>query len=190
MAVIFALQFTDRSLGPILPLFLAASGVQLARVPLTSGLLFSVAAGTGAAGNTMCPRLLKRWSARQLIAVSTTIAAASALLLATRPSLTMIFAATTAFGSAIGVATTAVYTAAGSTLPDDVRGAGFGLFASASLSGLAISPMVAGFLGALDIRAVFVADAIVMACVTYAVRRTVQQAAREPSHVGTGQPLE
>jgi hypothetical protein len=44
-------------------------------------------------------------------------------------------------------------------MPASARGAGFGLLTTASLAGLAISPMAAGFLATMSIRAVFVLDA-------------------------------
>src|SRR5262249_50929690 len=42
MAVIFGLQFLDRSFGPILPLYIEQVGVAHQRVALVSGMLFSV----------------------------------------------------------------------------------------------------------------------------------------------------
>src|SRR5512146_785559 len=45
MAVLFALQYADRSLGPVLPLHVAAIGVSAPRVALVSGVLFSMVAG-------------------------------------------------------------------------------------------------------------------------------------------------
>src|SRR6185295_3333784 len=47
MFVIFGLQFVDRSLGPVLPLWVEQVGVAHARVPLVSGVLFSIMAFTG-----------------------------------------------------------------------------------------------------------------------------------------------
>ena len=42
---------------------------------------------------------------------------------------------------------TAAYTAAGAVIPPSARGAGFGVLTTASLVGLAISPIVSGMLG-------------------------------------------
>ena len=64
MAVIFGLQFVDRSFGPVLPLFVTELGTSAARAPLVAGLLFSIAAGTGAIGHHFCGTLLRRASAR------------------------------------------------------------------------------------------------------------------------------
>ena len=82
-----------------------------------------------------------------------------------------LFAATPLFGLAIGVATTAAYTAAAAVIPANVRGTGFGLLTTASLVGLAVSPIVAGFLAVTSIRAVFVLDVIALAALAVSVHR-------------------
>jgi MFS transporter, DHA1 family, multidrug resistance protein len=159
MAVIFGLQFIDRSFGPVLPLFVDELGTPTSRVPIVAGVLFSLAAAAGAVGHYWCGPLLRRMSARRVIATSTAAGAAGACLYAVAPGTWILFIATPIFGAAIGVATTAAYTAANSVMPASARGAGFGLLATASLTGLAISPMAAGFLALTSIRAVFVLDA-------------------------------
>ena len=50
------------------------------------------------------------------------------------------------FGVSIGAAMTAAYTAAAGVLPSNARGAGFGFLSSASLTGVALSPVACGFL--------------------------------------------
>jgi MFS family permease len=82
-----------------------------------------------------------------------------------------LFAATPIFGFAIGVGTTAAYTAAAAVIPADVRGTGFGLLTTASLIGLAVSPVVCGFLAATSIRAVFGLDVLGLAALAVAVHR-------------------
>jgi MFS family permease len=159
MAVIFGLQFIDRSFGPILPLYVDELGTPTSRVPIVAGVLFSLAAAAGAVGHYWCGKLLRHLSARTVIAASTAAGAAGAFLYAFAPGTWILFVGTPIFGAAIGVATTAAYTAANSVMPATARGAGFGLLTTASLTGLAVSPMAAGFLATLSIRAVFVLDA-------------------------------
>jgi MFS family permease len=173
MAVIFGLQFADRSFGPILPLYLGETGVPEARVPVLSGLLFAVAAGAGALGNVACAQLVKRLPSRIVLAGCAALAAAAAAVLALEPRLAWIFVATGAFGLAVGTAMTAAYTAAGRVIPAAVRGTGFGILSSASLAGLAVSPIVCGALGALSIRLVFVADALLLAAIGLGVLRAM-----------------
>jgi DHA1 family multidrug resistance protein-like MFS transporter len=185
MAVVFGLQFVDRSFGPILPLYLAQIGTPLARVPLVAGVLFSIAAGTAALGNYVCSRLLDRATPRSVIAGSAAAGAVGALLYAVAPDTTWVFAVTPLFGAAMGIATTGAYTAAGAVIPATARGASFGLLSTASLTGLAISPIVSGFLGATSIRAVFLLDAVALVFVGFLVSRlmVIRRAERTPTPV-------
>ena len=171
MGVVFGLQFIDRSFGPVLPLYVAELGTPVERVPIVAGVLFSIAAGAGAVGHHFCGRLLRRATARRVIAASVALGAAgaSAYVLARGPWL-LVFG-TPIFGLAMGVATTAAYTAASSVMPASARGAGFGLLTTASLAGLALSPIVNGILGATSIRAVFVLDTVGLIVLAVAVSR-------------------
>lgn len=171
MAVIFTLQFIDRSFGPILPLYVVELGTPVGRVPIVAGVLFSIAAAAGAVGHYWCGPLLKRASARRVIAASAAAGSIGALLYAFAPGTKTLLLGTPIFGAAIGVATTAAYTAANSVMPGSARGAGFGLLTTASLAGLAISPIVSGFLASASIRAVFLVDAIGLLAVAAMVRR-------------------
>jgi MFS transporter, DHA1 family, multidrug resistance protein len=171
MAVIFGLQFVDRSFGPVLPLFVTELGTPAGRVPIVSGVLFSIAAGAGALGHHFCGRMLKRATARVVIAGSVGVGALGALCYVLAGGPWLLVAGTPVFGLAIGVATTAAYTAASSVMPASARGAGFGLLTTASLTGLALSPIVAGILGATSIRAVFVLDVIALVTLAAVVLR-------------------
>lgn len=171
MAVIFGLQFVDRSFGPVLPLFVGALGTETARVPLLAGILFSISAGAGAIGNNVAGGLLVRAGARKVIAAACGAAAvgAAGFLLAGNAWWLMLPA--TLLGIAIGSATTSAYTAASSIIPSGARGSGFGLLTTASLVGLAVSPIVSGLLGATSIRAVFVVDALILGALALMVSR-------------------
>ena len=169
--VIFGLQFVDRSFGPVLPLHVGELGTPASRIPLISGILFSIAAGAGAIGHHYCARLLVRYTATQVIAASCAVAAAGAAAYTIAGGIGWLFAATPVFGLAIGIGTTAAYTAAAAVIPANVRGIGFGLLTTASLIGLAVSPVVCGFLAATSIRAVFGLDVIGLAALAVAVHR-------------------
>ena len=171
MAVVFGLQFIDRSFGPVLPLFVTELGTPVARVPIVAGVLFSIAAGTGALGHHFCGRLLRRTSARRVIAGSAAVGAAGAFVYVLARGPWLLVLGTPIFGVAIGVATTAAYTAASSVMPTSGRGAGFGLLTTASLAGLALSPIVSGILGATSIRAVFVLDTVGLVTLAVMVSR-------------------
>src|SRR5262249_18631142 len=130
--VIFGFQFVDRSFGPILPLFVGQLGIESLRIPLVSGVLFSIAAGTGAVGHHFCAALLRTWTATQIIVRFSAVAGVATLVYVAAPTVLWLFVATPLFGFAIGISTTAAYTAAAGVLPGTARGAGLGAFATAS----------------------------------------------------------
>ncbi len=56
-------------------------------------------------------------------------------------------------------------------MPAEARGAAFAYLSSAYLVALAASPIMAGFVGALSMRAVFLIDAVGLAVLAWIVRR-------------------
>jgi DHA1 family multidrug resistance protein-like MFS transporter len=178
--VIFGFQFVDRSFGPVLPLYVGELGISPARIPLVSGLLFGIAAGAGAVGHHYCAQLLRRWTAAQLIAAASAVAAMGTLAYLAAGDVSWLFLATPVFGLAIGIGTTAAYTAAAAVIPANVRGTGFGLLTTASLIGLAVSPIVCGLLAATSIRAVWALDAVALGILAIAVYRLGGDGERAP----------
>jgi DHA1 family multidrug resistance protein-like MFS transporter len=171
MGTIFGLQLIDRSFAPVLPLYLREVGITAARVPVMSGIIFTIAAGAAAIGNQSSGLLLSRLAARSLVPLAAAIAACAALAFGEGLPTTALLAASMVFGLGIGVATTAVYTLAGRAVSPEARGVAFGYLTTAYLVGLAVSPVVAGFIGARSMRAVFFVDAIGLAGLAWAFRR-------------------
>jgi MFS family permease len=169
--VVFAFQFVDRSFGPVLPLFVGALGTPSTRIAFVSGVLFSIAAGAGALGHHACAALLRRRTATQLVVAASVMAALGAAGYLAAPRMIWLLAATPVFGLAIGFGSTAAYTAAAAIIPSNVRGAGFGLLTTASLIGLAASPIVCGLLASASIRAVFALDVGCLGALAVAVHR-------------------
>jgi DHA1 family multidrug resistance protein-like MFS transporter len=178
MFVIFGLQFVDRSLSPVLPLWVEQVGVAHTRVPLVSGVLFSIMAFTGALGHHFCGKLLKHYTSRVVIASGAACAAGGCGLLSLSGNFWIMCAASVLFGIGIGAAMTAAYSAAGAVIPPGAHGAGFGVLTSASLVGMATSPFIAGALGGASIRIVFVADLALMALLAVMVQRTMKEEGR------------
>ena len=171
IAVVFGFTFVDRSLGPVLPLYIAELGVDLASVPLQSGILFSLSAGLGAVGNHACRVLLARAPAKAVIAGAAVAASLGTVLYVFAGGVGLLLIGTPLLGFSIGAASTAAYTAAGAVIPPHARGTGFGLLSTGSLVGLASSPIICGLLGTQSLRAVFVLDTIVLLLVAVLVRR-------------------
>ena len=169
--VVFGLQFVDRSFGPVLPLYIAELGTPVQTVPIVSGALFSIGAGAAAVGNHLSGALLRNASARVVIAGAGAAASAGTLIYVFSDNIGLLVLATSFFGVAIGIATTAAYTAAATIMPASARGTGFGLLTTGSLTGLAVSPIVSGMLSAISIRAVFLLDTIFLLLLAGLVRR-------------------
>ena len=171
MLVVFGLQFIDRSFGPILPLYLDEAGVVSSRIALVAGLIFSVAAGAGALGNWLSSRLLVARHARVVLAAAAGVSMAASALFAIQPPVWGMLAAAAFFGLGIGVAMTTAYAEAGKVIPAGSHGTGFGLLTTASLTGMALSPVFGGLIGATSMHAVFVANAICLAALAVVVVR-------------------
>lgn len=163
LCVIFVIQFIDRSFGPILPLYVAENRWAVDRVALLAGSLFSASALTGALGNLAAGPLLRRYGAREVMASATMVGAIGVGVFAARTSLAWAFPAAACLGLGAGLAMTTAFTTAGSSFSADSRATGFGLLTSASLAGMALSPVVSGLVGAASIRAVFVLDTVALA---------------------------
>jgi len=189
MAVVFGLQLVDRSYGPILPLYVAELGTPVDRVPLVAGIIFSTAAAAGAVGNQLGARLLRSRTPRSIISGAAWLGAAGALIFLLAPRTLWLFAATPVLGIALGLATTTTYTAASGVMPAAARGAGFGLLTTASLTALALSPILSGLLGATSIRAVFLLDVLVMLAIAAAVPRLMATPALEKPTTPTHEEL-
>lgn len=170
MVIIFALQTVDRSFSPILPLYVSQLGVPAGRVAPTAGILFSIAAFFAAFGHKIAHGLMDRFQSRALVVAAALASAAAIGLALLAPGVSTMAVALAVAGTAIGVGMTTAYTVAGGLLPADAHVTGFGLLTTASLVGLAVSPVIAGFLGASGLRVVFAFDVLLLIALAVLVR--------------------
>jgi DHA1 family multidrug resistance protein-like MFS transporter len=173
MVVIFGLQVVDRSFGPVLLLHLAQIGYSDAQAALTVGVLFSVLAFSGAFGNQLAAAVLKRFSARAVIAGAVLVAAGALGAFAAGRATWVLTATIGLFGAAVGTAMTTAYTAAGSVIPRHVHSTSFGFLSSANLIGSAVSPVLSGLVAGTSIRVVFVSGVVALTLMAFVVRRVM-----------------
>ena len=171
MAVLFGLQYADRSLAPVLPLHVAALGTSDRRVALISGLLFSLVAAAAALGHHLCGRVIANTGPRRIIIGGAALAALGSTGFVVASGLPLLALALVVFGVGIGAAMTAAYTAAGLVVPEGSHGTAFGLLTGASLTAMAVTPIFTGFLAVASIRAVFVLDVAALVALGIIVRR-------------------
>ena len=171
--LILAVQMIERSFGPVLPLYAHQLGSAGGRVELASGLLFSSAAVAGALGHQLAATLLRRVSARVVLAVSLPVSAVALVAFATVQPLWALMASFGLFGLGAGTAMTAAFTAAGGVIPRHAHGASFGLLSSASLIGMSIGPVLGGLIAGRSISAVFLVAAGGLALLALVVRQVM-----------------
>jgi MFS family permease len=172
MAAIFLLTFVDRSLGPVLPLWVEQHGLTDRGVALVSGVLFSAGAVGAAVGNHVCELWLRRRGAAGVIslsAVAAAVALAGFMAGSSVPWLSIVMAV---FGLALGAGMTAAYTEGGSLVPKASHGEGYGYLIGANLAGLALGPVAAGLSSRGALTWVFVLDLALLASVPLIMRRS------------------
>lgn len=181
LAVIFTLHTVDRSFSPILPLFVEQLGITPNRVATVSGVLFSIIAIGAAIGHRVAGGLMRRWSARALVTSVAAITALALVVIVIVPSMWTLTAGLIVASLGIGVAMTAAYGVAGAMLPADAHVTGFGVMTTASLIGLAFSPVLAGFVGASGLRIVFLVDVLLLVGLAIAVALRMQGWSAQPA---------
>ena len=185
LAVIFGLQTVDRSFSPILPLFVVQLGVPPERVTTLAGVLFSLIAVCAAIGHHVAGALTARYSARTIMTTVSATTAAALVVIVAVPALWTLTLALIVASLGIGVAMTAAYTLAGALLPADAHVTGFGLLTTASLVGLAFSPVLAGIVGNSGLSVVFVVDVVLMVALGIAVSLKLRQVPAKPRSAQT-----
>lgn len=179
MVVIFGLQVVDRSFGPILLLHVTELGYSPSRAAVLVGVLFSVLAVCAAGGNQLAAALLKRSTTRAVIVGSVLVAAGALGWFALVRGAWLMTITIAVFGAAIGTAMTTTFTAAGTVVPREAHGVGFGFLSSASLIGSAVSPILSGLVAARNIRVVFLSGAAILTLIVVMVRRLMAE--RDPA---------
>ncbi|MBI4888243.1 MAG: MFS transporter [Acidobacteria bacterium] len=177
MGVIFGLQLVDRSFGPVLPLYLGQVGYSAADVPMVAGVLFSVLALTAAFGHHLSGRLLGKHTPRLVIVWAVLIGAVALGLFTLTRGIWLMGASMAVVGLCIGTSITTAFAAGGAVIPEEVHATAFGFLTFASLSGVAISPVLAGLLAAHTLAGVFVTAASILAILAVVVRRVMVERA-------------
>jgi len=180
MGVIFGLQLTERSLGPVLLLHVEALGY--ASAALFVGVLFSLLSVAGALGHQIAASALARAPARRVIAAAIVAAALGLAWFTVSSAGWALMAGILALGVGVGVAMTAAFTAAGASIPRHVHSTSFGFLTGASLTGTAVGPVLGGLVAARSITGVFILGVVILTGLAFIVRRLMSDA--EPGQVG------
>jgi MFS family permease len=172
MLVQFVVQFVDRGLFTVVPLFV----VKLLGAEGGAGAATGLIIGLGALGVACSASLYGRLAARRSPDRLLIFALGAGLVLVLPMALVQSVAALTVLRvllalTAGGVATLA-YTRAARDVPISRSATGFSLVTSSSMLGGAISPFLVGLLASLELRVVFVANAALYALAIAALVRS------------------
>ena len=160
--VIFGLQTVDRSFGPVLPLFVSQVGVDGARIPLVAGVLFSLGAISAAVGSQLAPRLLKKRTAEVRDRGRDDHRVGGPGGDRDRPKRRHSRRLDRHRRRGDGIVDDGDLLGGRRVAAADAHATGFGIMTTASLLGLAVSPVVAGLIGSAGLRIVFVADVFLL----------------------------
>jgi DHA1 family multidrug resistance protein-like MFS transporter len=160
MAVLFLVQFVDRSFGPVLPLYVGELGTPEAAVASLSGTIISLAAVATGVSASVLGHLTGRFSVRHLLLVTLGAGVLLCLPLALVQSPLQLLLVRVLLGLFAGGSLTLVYALANQGVSAREKGAAFGVLSSVSLLGSASSPLVTGALAVVGLRSVFLLDGV------------------------------
>jgi MFS family permease len=154
LPLLFLVNMIDRSLFLIVPLCVAATGLQARAVEATTGLVMSGGAMAGAASAYLMGRISgRRAPATTYLFYSLVAGSVLIALLAITRGIFAFTAVRVLLGLAVGGAPTLAYALAGEFIPDSVRASSYAILSSTAMLGASLGPTMTGVLGAIQLRA-------------------------------------
>lgn len=158
---IVALQFIDRSFGPLLPLYVLSIGAPAAQIGTITGLVMLSGSLAGSIAAGLAGRVSTRRAPYPLLLGALVAGAVCCGLIAFVGHWAQLLALRLLLGLLAGGALTLAYAVGGRLLPDGVRTAAFGALAGAGQLGSAVAPILAGALARwASLGGIFLLDAV------------------------------
>ena len=163
IALIFLVQFSLQMISPVLPIFVQSLAPDATRVATIVGIVLGVGGVTSALGAVFCGRLADRLGRRRLLAWTTAGGALALGAQAFVAGIAPLVALRGLAGLFTGGLSVSTNTAIGTMVPEESRGAAFGISGSAFSLGNAFGPLLGGLLaGAIGPRPVIGLAAVVL----------------------------
>ena len=159
LAIRFVARFSDRSMMPILPLYLVELETPEAQLATITG--FVVAAGALAAtcSSIVYGRRARPDNTRRLLMIALAGGAVASLLLALAVDWTQVLVLRVLLGLLAGGTISLAYTMGARLVPGDQSSLTLSVLASCGMLGSAVAPIMAGFISQVDLRGVFLVTA-------------------------------
>jgi MFS transporter, DHA1 family, multidrug resistance protein len=190
LAILFVGRFCDRSLPPILPLFLSELDTPPDQLATITGLVVSGGAIAAASSATLYGRRARPHNTRRLLMTALAGGALCSVLLALSTSWVVVLALRLVLGLLAGGTLSLGYTIGARLAPSERSGLTLGILASCAQLGGACAPLLGGLLGSVGLHLVFLVNAAAylaaLALMAFVARD--QRPAVDPGHSSEPDP--
>jgi MFS family permease len=162
LVVLFVGTFAQRSLQPLIPLFVASTGVAPGTVASVTGLIVAGGALTATLSANLASRLVVHVPHARLLVVALSACACGSGLLVCSHTALQFGLLRGALGLFDGSILTLAYGLGASVIPVAHRASAFGVLHSGAQIGSAVSPMLSGVLAAVSLRLAFLSNAALL----------------------------
>jgi DHA1 family multidrug resistance protein-like MFS transporter len=159
LGILFVARFADRALPPVLPLFLVQLETPEAQLATITGFVVSAGAVAAACSSMLYGRRAGSGGTRRLLIIALAGGGVFSVLLALSRGWPEVVVVRIVLGLLAGGAMSLAYTMGARMAPPERSGLTLSVLASCAMLGGAISPMLAGLIGQLSLRFVFLANA-------------------------------
>ena len=159
--VLFAGNFVDRSMQPLIPLFIAELGSATGPVASTTGFIVAAGAVAAAVSANAAGRLVQRFTHAQLLFAALVLGGIGCGLMAASQSALQFGLLRVEVGLFAGGVLTLAYGLGGSLIPIERRASAFGVLASGAMIGNASSQLIGGLMASISLRGAFLVNAAI-----------------------------
>lgn len=178
LVVLFIAQFTDRSLPPILPLYLIEIETPTAQLATVTGLVIAGGAVAASVSATLYGRATRPGRTYRMLLLALGGGAVAMAMLAVAARWELVLLLRLLLGLLAGGSITLAYTLGARIVPPERAGLALGVLSGCTGLGGAISPLLVGVIGSLDLRSVFLTSSalyIVAALLAATALRAIDQ---------------
>jgi DHA1 family multidrug resistance protein-like MFS transporter len=159
LAILFLARFTDRGMNPIIPLYLVELETPEAQLATIAGAVVAAGALAATASSILYGRWSKPENTRRLLVIALAGGAAFSILLALVGNWIEVILVRILLGLLAGGTISLAYTIGARMAPSERSSLTLSVLASCGMLGSASSPILAGMLSQVSLRAVFLATA-------------------------------
>ncbi|MBA2451136.1 MAG: MFS transporter [Chloroflexi bacterium] len=159
LVILFVARFADRSLPPILPLYLVELGTPSAQLATITGLVVASGAVAAACSSMLYGRWARPDNTRRLLIIALIGGAVFSVPLVLAGGWPEVVVLRVVLGLLAGGSMSLAYTMGARLAPPERSGVTLSMLGSCGMLGGAVSPMLAGLIGQVSLRSVFLATA-------------------------------